>query len=76
MTKNNLINKTGREFRAFCSFELKEQPSSSGSGAILKISNIAFFLKTPKGANFSTILIFVVLEAYCSLLASNITSLP
>lgn len=30
MTKNNLINKTGREFRAFCSFELKEQRSDDG----------------------------------------------
>ena len=28
--KNNLINKTDREFRAFCSFELKELRSEEG----------------------------------------------
>ena len=30
MTKNNLINKTDREFRAFRSFELKELRSEEG----------------------------------------------
>lgn len=30
MSKNNLINKTGREFRSFCSFELKEKRNDDG----------------------------------------------
>lgn len=30
MAKNKLINKTGREFRAFCSFELKEKRNDDG----------------------------------------------
>ena len=42
MTKNNLINKTGREFRAFCTFVLKEKTSDDGESQYYVNGVLAF----------------------------------